>query len=159
MVLGNSLEPRSSNMEKIIFKIASTKREIQAAREIRTQVFIREQGIPQEMDLDDDEEQSMHLLAITTGFDPIVVGTGRLTVRGETGILSRIAVIETYRSQGIGKLILLELEKIAMEKKLHSLSLTPHSYLENFYASLGYIKMDGEKVVGKYNLLYMEKMI
>ena len=146
-------------MKEIIFKIASTKKEIQAAREIRTEVFIREQGIPKELDLDDDEGQSIHLLAITKGANPIFVGTGRLTVRGETGIVSRIAVMEAYRSRGIGKLILLELETIARQKGLRKLTLTPHAYLENFYASLGYKKMDGEKVVGKYNLLYMEKMI
>ncbi len=146
-------------MKKIIFKIAITKKEIQAAREIRTKVFIVEQGIPKEMDLDDDEEQSIHLLGMTEGANPIFVGTGRLTVRGDTGIVSRIAVVETYRSQGIGKLILLELEAIARKKGLRKLTLTPHAYLEDFYSSLGYKKMDGEKVVGKYTLLVMEKMI
>ena len=146
-------------MKEIIFKIASTKKEIQAAREIRTEVFIREQGIPRELDLDDEEEQSIHLLAITSGVNPIFVGTGRLTVRGETGIVSRIAVMERYRSQGIGKLILLEIETIARRKGLRKLTLTPHSYLEDFYTSIGYKKMDGEKVVGSYKLLFMEKMI
>lgn len=144
-------------MSEIIFKIASTEEEIIAARNIRKNVFVLEQGIPEELDTDEDDERSIHLLAL--GIDPRFIGTGRLTINQDAGVLSRISVIKQYRNRGIGKLILLELERIARQKGLRSLTLAPHEYLENFYATLGYKKNDSEKIVGKYKLLSMTKLI
>jgi predicted GNAT family N-acyltransferase len=144
-------------MLEITFKIAATKEELKAARDIRRKVFSIEQGIPAELDLDEDEERSIHLLALIqpTQF----IGTGRLTINTNTGILSRISIVESYRNKGIGKLIIMKLEAIAKEKALTTLTLSPHSYLEDFYSSLGYSKIEGEKVVGKYTLLSMIKKI
>jgi predicted GNAT family N-acyltransferase len=144
-------------MSEITFKIASTQEELNAAREIRRKVFFLEQGIPAELDLDEDEERSIHVLAITKPMQ--FIGTGRLTINGNTGILSRISIIEPFRNKGVGQLIILRLEAIAKEKRLSTLTLAPHSYLENFYARLGYSKIEGEKVVGKYTLLSMTKKI
>ena len=144
-------------MSEIIFKIASTQEELTAARDIRRKVFSLEQGIPTELDLDEDEERSIHLLALVPPSQ--FIGTGRLTINTSTGILSRISIIESYRNKGLGKLIIMRLEAIAKEKGLSTLTLAPHSYLENFYSSLGYSKTKGEKVVGKYTLLSMTKRI
>jgi predicted GNAT family N-acyltransferase len=144
-------------MSDITFKIATTHEEIEAARRIRKNVFGIEQGIPVELDLDEDEERSIHVLALTTA--SVSIGTGRLTVNGQAGILSRISIIEPYRNKGIGKLIIMELEAIAKEKGLRTLTLAPHTHLESFYAQLGYVKTAGEKAVGKYTLLSMTKRI
>ena len=109
-------------MSEIIFKIASTEEEIIAARNIRKNVFVLEQGIPEEMDSDADEERSIHLLAL--GIDPRFIGTGRLTINEDAGVLSRISVIKQYRNRGVGKLILLELERIARQKWLEEFDLS-----------------------------------
>lgn len=144
-------------MSEITFKIASTAEEIESARGIRKIVFGIEQGIPEELDLDEDDERSIHVLALTT--DSEFIGTGRLTINEQAGILSRISIIQSYRNKGIGKLIIRELEAIAKEKGLRSLTLAPHTHLESFYAQLGYVKTEGEKAVGKYTLLSMSKSI
>ncbi len=144
-------------MSGITFKIASTEEELKAVREIRRNVFSIEQGIPAELDLDKDEERSIHLLAFIPPAQ--FIGTGRITINSTTGILSRISIIESYRNKGIGKLIIMELEAIAKEKGLTALTLAPHIHLESFYTQLGYVKTEGEKVVGKYTLLSMTKRI
>lgn len=144
-------------MSEITFKIASTAEEIESARGIRKIVFGIEQGIPEELDLDEDDERSIHVLALTT--DSEFIGTGRLTINEQAGILSRISIIQSFRNKGIGKLIIRELEAIAKEKGLRSLTLAPHTHLESFYAQLGYVKTEGEKAVGKYTLLTMSKSI
>ena len=141
----------------IKFKIASTEDELKAVREIRRNVFSIEQGIPAELDLDEDEERSIHLLAFIPPCQ--FIGTGRLTINSSTGILSRISIIESHRNRGIGKLIIMELEAIAKEKGLKKLTLNPHAHLENFYTGLGYAKNIGEKVVEKHILLFMTKRI
>lgn len=141
-------------MQAITFKIATTEDEIGAARKIRTEVFVIEQGIPAELDLDSNEDRSIILLAMA---GTKCIGTGRLTINEDDGILSRISVIKEYRNHGIGKSIISELEIIAKQNNVQTLTLTPHIYLENFYDSLGYKKVGKKEVVGNYRLLTMSK--
>ena len=141
-------------MQKITFKIATTEDEIGAARKIRKEVFVIEQRIPAELDLDSNEDCSTILLALA---GTKCIGTGRLTINKIDGILSRISVSKEYRNLGIGKSIISELEIIAKQNNVQTLILTPHIYLENFYVSLGYKKVGEEKVAGKYRLLTMSK--
>ena len=130
---------------------------VETAQKIRQEVFVKEQGIPEELEIDGDDDISIHMLALASNQQ--IIGTGRLTIHADFGILSRISVIETYRNKGIGKHILSVLEIIARQNNLLSLTLSPHSHLEEFYTSLGYQK-DGEgKVVGKYSLLSMTKQL
>ena len=144
-------------MEEISFKIASSEGEVNAARVIRNQVFVLEQGIPEELDIDSDEDRSVHLLAV--GRNLQFIGTGRLTINEDTGILSRISVLNSYRNKGIGKSIILELEKLAREKGVKKLILSPHLHLENFYTGLGYKKIVGHQIAGGYKLISMIKLI
>ena len=141
-------------MQAITFKIATTEDEIGAARKIRTEVFVIEQGIPAELDLDSNEDRSIILLAMA---GTKCIGTGRLTINKDDGILSRISVIKKYRNHGIGKSIISELEIIANQNNVQTLTLTPHIHLEDFYVSLGYKKAGEKKAVGKYMLLNMSK--
>ena len=91
-------------MSEITFKIASTPEEINAARDIRRIVFSLEQGIPPELDIDEDENRSIHLLAFIPPSQ--YIGTGRLTINDHAGILSRISIIESHRNKGIGKSVI-----------------------------------------------------
>lgn len=100
--------------EEIIFKIASAESEILTTQKIRKEIFVKEQGIPEELEIDGDDASCIHLLALTSNQQ--IIGTGRLAIHADTGVLSRISVIEAYRNKGIGKHILIELEKIARQK-------------------------------------------
>lgn len=138
------------------FKIASTEEEIRVSKNIRQKVFVDEQGIPSELDNDGDDAGSIHLLAFDLA-DRCFIGTGRLTINGQKGNLSRICVLNPFRKSGVGKLLVMELESIARQKGIHQLTLTPHDYLEKFYESLGYRKEDGDVEVAGYKLLFMSK--
>jgi hypothetical protein len=67
---------------------------------IRREVFVREQGIPESDEWDDEDATSVHVLA-TLNRDP--VGTGRLNRAGKIG---RIAVVSGLRGRGVGTQIL-----------------------------------------------------
>ena len=140
------------------FTVASTSEEIKIAKEIRRKVFGEEQGIPAELDSDGDDDRSFHLLAKADGSDT-AIGTGRLTLNGTHGLLSRICVLDSWRNKGIAKKIVNELEKIAKQKGARTLSLTPHSYLQKFYESLGYTVTGNETEVVNYKLLLMTKSV
>jgi predicted GNAT family N-acyltransferase len=145
-------------MNNVTIVIASDPEGILLVQKMRSEIFGKEQGIPQEMDLDGKDEASIHVLLYKAShIEPIA--SGRLTIEGNTGILSRIAVVESFRGTGIGKRVVQELEKIAKEKNVKKLTLDPHSYLEKFYTDLGYEKIPGAKQVAKHQLITMIKNI
>lgn len=143
---------------QIIIDIASSKQDIEKIIALRKQVFVEEQGIPLELEIDGKDDSSFHVKVVNKKHE--IIGTGRLTLESPShGIISRIAIRQDYRKLGIGKKIIHYLEKIARQKELNELTLKPHKYLESFYASLGYIKYGDEEQVGSYALVNMKKQL
>ena len=70
-------------------------------RAIREEVFIREQGVPAELEWDGLDQSSQHVLALSVSGDAI--GCGRITPDGKIG---RIAVLPGWRGKRIGSAIL-----------------------------------------------------
>ena len=62
-------------MKDLVVKLAETEEERRAAFALRLQVFVREQGVPPEEELDAEDERATHALALVGGRP---VGTGRL---------------------------------------------------------------------------------
>ena len=78
--------------------------------QVRMQVFVKEQGVPPELEQDEKDPLCLHALLL---IDSHPVATGRLEPDGHIG---RIAVIRSYRKKGLGSRILAYLEDKA--KKL-----------------------------------------
>lgn len=74
--------------------------EIADAIALRSAVFVDEQGVPPEEDVDGRDGEALHLVAVDA--DGTVVGTCRLLVDGPTLKLGRMAVAPQARRQGIG---------------------------------------------------------
>ncbi len=70
-------------------------------RAIREEVFIREQGVPAELEWDGLDQSSKHILALSVNGEAI--GCGRITPDGHIG---RIAVLPQWRGKRIGSAIL-----------------------------------------------------
>ncbi len=68
---------------------------------IRRAVFIEEQQVPEELEWDEHDANSFHVLALATNGDPM--GTGRLKNDGQIG---RMAVSKAWRGRGVGSAIL-----------------------------------------------------
>ena len=77
-----------------------TKKELIEAFTIRKKVFVDEQKVPLEEELDEFEDSSTHLLATTA--DERGVGTCRWRATDKGIKLERFAVLEAYRGRGIG---------------------------------------------------------
>ena len=104
---------------------------------IRQKVFIQEQGVPEEMELDELDSTAHHALAYKS---KLCVGTGRLVhLDSRHAQIGRMAVLSTFRNRGIGKAILSHL--IALAKAEGVLTLMLHSQVSAipFYAKLGFI--------------------
>jgi predicted GNAT family N-acyltransferase len=77
--------------------------DVDAALRIREQVFCVEQGVPREEELDELDEQALHLLA----FDgERAVGTLRLVLLGGDAKIGRVAVEADRRHRGIASRML-----------------------------------------------------
>jgi len=66
---------------------------------LRKAVFVDEQKISVEDEMDDLDDVAVHLLA-TVGDVP--AGTARLLIDGETGKIGRICVLSSHRGTGLG---------------------------------------------------------
>ena len=69
--------------------------------DVRRRVFIEEQGVPEDLEWDEFDQDSYHVLALDENHSP--VGCGRLKKDGQIG---RMAVDKVYRNRGIGTAIL-----------------------------------------------------
>jgi predicted GNAT family N-acyltransferase len=131
--------------------------ELEQALTLRNEIFVQEQGIPAELDDDGLDDRAEHVLVLIDGRP---VATGRLVVgKDGAGVLARIAVRSEIRGQGLGKLVVRELERIARERGARTLTLHPHSYLERFYSDLGYATIPGTDSVGGHELITMSKRL
>ena len=99
-----------------------------ALSSIRRKVFIEEQKVPEELEWDEFDESSQHILALDNNGTPI--GTGRIKADGQIG---RMAVLKDWRNKGIGKSILDELLKIATQSKHNEIYLHAQLTAIKFY--------------------------
>ncbi|WP_034550759.1 GNAT family N-acetyltransferase [Carnobacterium funditum] len=103
---------------------------------IRNKVFVDEQQVPPEMEVDEFETLTTYVVGY---LDSIPVVTARLLPMDQrTYKVQRVAVLKNYRGKQIGKQIMAEIERFAIEKKRVSLVLGAQDQAIGFYSSLGY---------------------
>lgn len=78
--------------------------EVERALGLRREVFVVEQGVAPEEEIDGRDGEALHLVAIDSG--GLVVGTCRLFADGPVVRLGRMAVAREARGRGIGALLL-----------------------------------------------------
>ena len=102
------------------------------ASPIRFAVFVEEQGVPREIELDEHDPVSIHVVAFE-GQTP--VATGRLLPDGHIG---RMAVLKAWRSRGIGGAILTELLEAARQRGDKEVELSAQVHAVPFYLANGF---------------------
>ena len=100
---------------------------------VREVVFVREQGVPLELEWDDGDVQALHLLAVEPTGEPIA--TARMLPDGHIG---RMAVLPGWRGRGIGSALLLRLLDIALERGLPAPFLNAQTQAMGFYQRFGF---------------------
>ena len=108
-------------------------------REIRSAVFIMEQGVPQELEWDGLDEHAYHVVALAADGTPI--GTGRLLQDGQIG---RLAVLKAWRGRGVGKALLDMLLVIANKMGNEEVKLHAQVRVLDFYLKRGFVAQGRE---------------
>ncbi|QSG06928.1 GNAT family N-acetyltransferase [Halapricum desulfuricans] len=106
------------------------------ALSVRTDVFVEEQGVPAEIEVDEHESTATHFVAYDDG---AAIGTARLREPEEAiGKVERLAVRAEYRDDGVGTALMERVEAAAREREFERLRLHSQVRAAPFYASLGY---------------------
>ncbi len=104
--------------------------------DIRKEVFCDEQKYPFELEIDELDKTSPHLVVYEDGAP---VATGRIVyVDSETCHIGRIAVRKELRSKGFGRLVVEELLRRVKSENIPTVTIEAQTHAEGFYEKLGF---------------------
>jgi len=117
-------------------RVAESDADREAALVVRRNVFIEEQGVPEQIEMDGKDEDAIHFVATADG-EP--VGTARLREVGSgVGKVERVAVVADRRDDGIGRELMRTLEATAAQRDIDRLVMHAQTHVEEFYRRLDY---------------------
>jgi len=134
-------------------RVVGTEAEYEDVLSVRYRVFVDEQGVDPDLEVDEHEETSTHVVAYDGG-EP--VGAARLRAKepeseheekidtGETAKIERVAVVAPRREEGIGREIMDVVETEAREQGFTEAALHSQTRAAGFYEALGYEQVGGE---------------
>lgn len=108
--------------------------------EIRFEVFVKEQGVPPDLELDEHDNEAIHFLAFFKSEDK-PIATARLLADGHIG---RMAVLKPYRDQSVGRFLLDSVIDMARNNSYGKLFLNAQTDATGFYNKAGFIA-EGEE--------------
>jgi predicted GNAT family N-acyltransferase len=117
-------------------RIVSTAGERDDAVGVRIAVFVDEQGIPREEELDEYDAVAVHCVAYEAGSP---AGAGRLVLMDGYGKIGRMAVLSRHRGCGIGAAVLEALEREGASRGIVLLKLSAQLSASGFYERAGYV--------------------
>jgi predicted GNAT family N-acyltransferase len=109
------------------------------AEPVRRTVFVDEQRVPPEIEIDEFDPPSLHALAVDD--DGAVLGTGRLLPDGHIG---RMAVLKASRGRGVGAALLQALVDAARSRGDREVVLSAQTHAIPFYERFGFAAEGGE---------------
>ena len=143
-----------------VFRI-TTPAEMDEALAIRRAVFVQEQNVPIEIEIDEHDgdpntvSSALHVLGRSSGAGGIPVATGRLLLdsnashaaeqsekTSERGLLvahvGRVAVLADHRRHGWGRAVMDALQQLAKDQGYSTVLLSAQLHALEFYQQLGY---------------------
>ncbi len=100
--------------------------------ELRSEVFVDEQNVPVELEVDGLDGDCLHVVAL---HEEHVIGTGRLL---PNGFIGRMCVKQEYRGQGVGGRMLAHLVTLAKRLGYPQVSLNAQTQVIDFYQNHGF---------------------
>jgi len=126
-------------VEEPTVKLVETEEEMEGALSVRFRVFVAEQNVPMDEELDEFDSSATHAIVLSQGE---VVATGRVVYGNEdtAARIGRMAVDMEWRRKGIGGRLLTFLEEEAATQGVSTYILNAQEYVKDFYASHGYVE-------------------
>lgn len=129
-------------MDGVVVRLSASEGDAAGLRALRLEVFVEEQGVPADEELDRYDAAAVHAVAVQSG--GVVVGTGRLVlVSALEARVGRMAVKATVRRQGVGAALLRFLEAEARSRGIARIVLHAQAHARTFYDKHGYAAEGG----------------
>ncbi|WP_409294709.1 GNAT family N-acetyltransferase [Peribacillus sp. SCS-26] len=122
-------------------KVVESEEELQEAYAIRKKVFVEEQKVPLEEEIDQHEAEAVHFLLYN---NESPAGAGRFRIVDGIGKAERICVLHSGRKSGAGRLLMEALETYAANEGLKKMKLNAQIQAIPFYERLGYTAISDE---------------
>ena len=123
-------------MSKFGYKLVTGDVELQEAFEVRRQVFVREQGISEDLVFDGHDREALHMV-VKDG--ERVIGSARVQFLADNQAkLERMAILKRYRHKGIGKEMLLFLDSVWKDKQVQQVIIHAQLEVVPFYKLCGF---------------------
>ena len=127
-----------------MIKILKNKEELELGFALRIEVFVKEQNVPIELELDD-KDHSDNTVHIGYFHDDRLIGVARLIDMDKDIIhIGRVVIDKDYRGKGIGRKLIVGCETTAKNilKREIIIELSAQIQAEKFYESLGYNRVN-----------------
>ncbi|MFC4499041.1 MULTISPECIES: GNAT family N-acetyltransferase [Streptomyces] len=147
--------PSASGTRAYAVRVAEDPADLEACFAVRKEVFVREQGVPEDLEYDAYDAGALHVLAVRE--DGVSLGTGRLLYGPEAagektggdlsvGSLGRLAVTREARGLGVGVALVRAIEDAARARGLAAVDLHAQTQALGFYERLGYTAYGPEEL-------------
>lgn len=113
-------------------------RQLQQAFAIRMGVFVGEQGVPADIELDRDDRRAIHFLALSDGK---AIGTARIVMHRGSAKIGRMAVLKKYRRYGVGAKLLRRAIAAANRSRPKKIYLHAQVAVIGFYERFGFFSV------------------
>lgn len=117
-------------------KLVTTEDDRNRAFSLRKEVFVKEQGVPLSLELDEHDETAIHF--IVNNGDQTIAAARLREIEPKVGKVERVCVLSDYRGKRLGVLIMDTVEKHANALDFKNLKLNAQSYAVPFYEKLNY---------------------
>ncbi|MDH3354648.1 MAG: GNAT family N-acetyltransferase [Chromatiales bacterium] len=134
--------------------VANWPKDSKALKQIRREVFIKEQSVPEALEWDGLDESALHLIA--TSESGQTIGTARLLSDSHIG---RVAVVKRWRGHGVGSTLIREMIYQAELLGYRELKLAAQIQALPFYERLGFVAYGDEFMDANIPHLNMRKYI
>ena len=127
-----------------MIKILKSKEELNLGFVLRIEVFVKEQNVPIELELDE-KDYSENTVHIGYFNNDKLIGVARLIDMDKDVIhIGRVVIDKEYRGQGIGRELIVGCETTAKHilKREVTIELSAQIQAEKFYESLGYNRVN-----------------
>ncbi|MCX6666396.1 MAG: GNAT family N-acetyltransferase [Euryarchaeota archaeon] len=125
-------------MNTLEIRLVTNTKELDQIYQIRTEVFVQEQQVPKDLEFDDLDNDSNHLIA---KLNQQPIGCARIRQIGKNKAkLERIAILKPYRNKGYGTDITNYCINFCKTKHNTTLFLHAQTHVQKFYERFGFIE-------------------
>jgi predicted GNAT family N-acyltransferase len=108
-------------------------------KSVREQVFIQEQSVPVELEWDDLDDVAHHVLVEKLDNEvKSTIATARIILNNKVAHIGRMAVLSSWRNQGIGSKMLQMCIEFCQQKNMTHIVINAQVYVISFYQKAGF---------------------